>query len=469
MYRQHFGLTKPLFDDGIAQDSAVFLDTAQRAAMSHVPIALASRDSAILLCGPPGTGKTTFAAAAIRTSSSSTRLASTWLSTAPLTPNELLELLLAEFGFDPYKHSRVERLQIWRQFLTELGATDTRIFIAVEQADQVEPAVLHALASLTVADPNGCPGANLVLMGQDGLIDLLNTPSLRELKQRVRLIRRFESLSDEGVESYLEHCVREAGGDCSKVFSADAIPALRAYSGGIFRVLNTLCDTALSLAAVGGEPSVTRALVTRAAVELCGMEPLAAEPDAPPARAALPDCAEPVVGGAQDEIPVLTESVEIDLGSGEYEAVTLPDSIDCTASGIDEKAVPLTWNPREILELTFARHDISSLPAAAPGDTEDAGDESLDEVVDFGAAEPESLLASTTDERLDDVNLDELTAELAEAILSSDPPEHFVYPDFPEVTESRYSESASVATEAESADHRKPEPADHPNPLRARA
>lgn len=465
MYRQHFGLTKALFGDGIAQDAAVFLDTAQRAAMNHVSIALASRDSAILLCGPPGIGKTTFAAAAIRTSSSSTRLASTWLSTAPLTPNELLELLLAEFGFDPYKHSRVERLQIWRQFLTELGATDTRIFIAVEQADNVAPAVLHALASLTVADPNGCPGANLVLMGQDGLIDLLNTPSLKELKQRVRLIRRFEALSDEGVESYLEQCVRQAGGDCSKVFSADAIPALRAYSGGIFRVLNTLCDTALSLAAIGGVPRVTETLVTRAAVELHGMEPLAAEPAAL-ARAALPDTAEPIVGGAPDDIPVLTESVEIDLGSGEYEAVTLPDSVDCTATAIDEKAVPLAWNPREILELTFAEHHISSLPTVASAY---AGDESVDDAVDLGASEPAFLLASTTDVRPDDLNLDELTAELAEAILSADPPEHFAYPDFPEVTEPRSPESASVATEAESAYHGKAEPTDHPNPLRARA
>ena len=139
MYLTHFGLDKTVFDDGIARDESVFLCTADRAALKHAEMALASRDSVIVLHGPPGTGKTVFAATAIGATAESSRVATAWLGTPGIGPYEMLELLLVDFGFDPYKQTRVERLQTWRQFLIEMSATDTRIFVAVEHADELEP------------------------------------------------------------------------------------------------------------------------------------------------------------------------------------------------------------------------------------------------------------------------------------------------------------------------------------------
>jgi general secretion pathway protein A len=335
MYLRHFGLDKPLFDDGIARDSAVFIGDAERDALGHAALALTSRDSILVLSGPPGIGKTTFAAAAVGAASDSSRIAAAWLGSPALSPFEMLELLLLEFGFDPYQQTRVERLQTWRQFLTEMTATDTRIFIAVEHADDLDSGVLKALASLTAADPSGCPGANLILMGQPSLTARLSSPDLAELKQRVRLTRRFLPFDDAAVEGYLKHCVDTAGGDFDAVFGAGAVTALRVHTGGIPRAINHVCDTALGLAAARGAARVTANFVRSAAVEVCGLadpETTDAGADASPHDTdQLPhdtdqspyDNDEPPYDNDQppygpddiplDDIPVLTDTVDVDV------------------------------------------------------------------------------------------------------------------------------------------------------------
>ena len=146
-----------------------------------------------MLTGTAGVGKTTLMASALR--ATSTKLALGWVTGAPLNGAELLELLLVELGFDAHRVGRVERMQMWRQFLNEMSATESRVFVIVERADDLNHEVLRALDSLTAADPNGGPGANLVLLGQPALLDHLKAPVLESLRQRIRLRERLEPLT----------------------------------------------------------------------------------------------------------------------------------------------------------------------------------------------------------------------------------------------------------------------------------
>ncbi|HEY5569167.1 MAG TPA: hypothetical protein VIM81_18230, partial [Gammaproteobacteria bacterium] len=57
MYREHFRLRQPLFEDGIAQDAQVFMTTAQNQVAANLAVALTLRDSVAVLTGPAGVGK----------------------------------------------------------------------------------------------------------------------------------------------------------------------------------------------------------------------------------------------------------------------------------------------------------------------------------------------------------------------------------------------------------------------------
>src|SRR5690606_2825751 len=68
MYATHFKLNGRLFAPGIAQDDAWFVDERDADAGLPAAVALSAPDSVLVLVGPPGVGKTAYAAQALRAS-----------------------------------------------------------------------------------------------------------------------------------------------------------------------------------------------------------------------------------------------------------------------------------------------------------------------------------------------------------------------------------------------------------------
>src|SRR5687768_87742 len=242
MYPAHFGLQKRLFDEGIAAETAVFRSPQHDTLIAHFKLALGSATSVVVLRGPAGVGKSTLTSAALR--ASSTRLALAWLHGTPTNGAELLELLLVELGLNTQRATRVERLQVWRQFQSEMSATDSRLFIVVECAEDLTVDVLHTLDSLTAADAAGHPGANVVLLGHHGLDSHLAAPVLDSLRQRIRLRAELKPFTQPELQDYLRHRVACASGHFDRVFAPGTVAALYRFSGGVARLANNLCETA---------------------------------------------------------------------------------------------------------------------------------------------------------------------------------------------------------------------------------
>jgi type II secretory pathway predicted ATPase ExeA len=275
MYEQNFGFSRPLFADGMAQDEAVFRTQAVEQLVRDLEIALARKDSIALLSGISGTGKTTIAADALK--NIHTRLAFTCIAHPPLTAHELLELLLTDFGFEPYKKSRVERLQLWRQFLSEMGATDTRVCLLVENIEDLSPEVIQALHTLTAADAALSPGANIVFTTSQPPERLLTTGDMLGINQRVRLRQRLDPLTEDETRDYLAFKCRQANADVEQTFDHDVAPCLFELSSGIFRVIDNLLESTLMSAAAANEKTVTVDRLIHIAEQQFGISRLAPE------------------------------------------------------------------------------------------------------------------------------------------------------------------------------------------------
>ena len=308
MYEQHFGFSRPLICDGIAQDEDVFKTPAISELASGLEMALTRRDSVAVLSGMSGTGKTTIASDALK--NIDTQLAFSSIGHAPLSQSELLEQLLTDFGFETYKKSRVERLQLWRQFLSEMAATNTRVSLLIESAEDWPDDVLHSLHNLTAADADLSPGANIVFTTSQPTESLLTSAELIGLNQRVRLRRRIQPLTAEEVQDYLDFKCRQAGTFAGQIFAADLAPSLHRLSGGIIRVINNLLESVLIAAAAGRHVVVTSETLENVAVQQFGMSLIG--PDS--VEELLQDAAEETIGYAPDtdEIPVLTDVIEVD-------------------------------------------------------------------------------------------------------------------------------------------------------------
>jgi type II secretory pathway predicted ATPase ExeA len=192
-------------------------------------------------------GKTTVTSAALR--ATSTRLAIAWLGGMATNASELLELLLVELGVSTLRTTRMERLQLWRQFQAEMRATDSRLFVVVERTEDLSPEVLHALDQLTAPDAAGNSGANVVLLGHATVFEHLAAPLLDSLRQRIRLSTAIEPFTEAELQDYLRHQVASAGGSYERIFAPGAVAALHRYSKGLL-ALRTRSESALDIAAV---------------------------------------------------------------------------------------------------------------------------------------------------------------------------------------------------------------------------
>jgi len=361
MYEAHFGLQGRPFDTGIAHEVDVFRGTRQTTIIDKAKLALAASDSVVTFCGPPGIGKTTLALAAVR--SISTRLALARLSSLPTNANEMLELLLVDLGLNAHRASRIERLQMWRQYLEEMSATDTRVFIIAERTEEFTPEVLRALDALTGTDASGSTGANVVLLGHLGLDGFLGTPSLESLRQRVRLRQRLEPFSSAELTEYLRHRVTQAGGNFDRLFAPGAAAAVYRVTGGVARVANTLCEAALTAAAAAKMPALTPELFAQVAVDMLGVEEVAVQ--VAPALAPIPASA-PAVPVAKTNT-VTIASVAIDITPMKTAAVVAaPKTATAAPRAVDLAVAPTPVPTPPPPAPVIAAAPISAAAAPAP-------------------------------------------------------------------------------------------------------
>ncbi len=85
----------------------------------------------------------------------------------------------------------------------------------------------------------------VILAGQPELSDKLDSRRLEQLTQRVRLRFHISALSKDETRRYMEHRLNVAGADDRQIFEDETFGRIFRYSGGIPRLVNILCDTAM--------------------------------------------------------------------------------------------------------------------------------------------------------------------------------------------------------------------------------
>jgi hypothetical protein len=112
----------------------------------------------------------------------------------------------------------------------------------------------------------------IILAGQPELNDKLDSDDLVQLRQRVRLRFHLTALSEQDMVNYIRHRLDIAGAAGREIFEPGTFPIIFRYAGGIPRLTNTLCDTALIAAFAQDHPTVSLEDVQAAIAELQWVE-----------------------------------------------------------------------------------------------------------------------------------------------------------------------------------------------------
>lgn len=265
MYEQFFGLNSRPFD--LTPDPRFMFMTPQHSrAVANIKFALMNRDSFVIITGEIGTGKTTILNTVL--SELGTDYVTAKLTHTTLSRIELLQALLSEFGMPNYTKKKVLLLDTLRAFFEEKNRENKHVVIIVDEAQNLDMQALEELRLLSCIDNSDRRIVSIVLTGQRGLDDLIDSPGLRQLRQRARLRQRLEPLSEEDTRDYIAHRLEVAGGNVDELFTPEALHEVHRLCFGIPRLINTLCDTAMMSCLVDEHERVSLEVVDTAAHEL---------------------------------------------------------------------------------------------------------------------------------------------------------------------------------------------------------
>jgi hypothetical protein len=153
--------------------------------------------------------------------------------------------VLAQFGFSPFKMRKAELLATLNGFLIEQYSAGRKVLLIVDEAQNLTNKVLEEVRMLSGVETTKEKVLRIILAGQPELNEKLDSAELVQLKQRVRLRFHLTALSETDAVAYVRHRLRVAGAGDREIFEPETFPVIYRYTGGIPRLVNTLCDTAL--------------------------------------------------------------------------------------------------------------------------------------------------------------------------------------------------------------------------------
>jgi hypothetical protein len=147
---------------------------------------------------------------------------------------------------------KAELLATLNQFLIEQYAAGRKVLLIIDEAQNLNLRVLEEIRMLSGVETTKEKVLRIILAGQPELNEKLNAPELVQLVQRVRLRFHLSALTPRDTMSYVLHRLEVAGSQGREIFQPACYPIIDRYTGGVPRLINTLCDTAM-LAASNAE------------------------------------------------------------------------------------------------------------------------------------------------------------------------------------------------------------------------
>ncbi|MGH8289645.1 MAG: AAA family ATPase [Steroidobacteraceae bacterium] len=227
-------------------------------------------DGFVVITGEIGSGKTTLIESFLKEIQSDVVVAQ--INQTQVSAIDFLQGILVQFGFSPFKMKKGEIIATLNNFLIEQYAAGRKVLLIVDEAQNLSLRVLEEIRLLSGVETTKEKVLRIILAGQPELNAKLDAPELVQLTQRVRLRFHLTALSQRETRAYIEHRLEVAGAADRQIFAEEAFPVIFRFTGGVPRLVNTLCDTAMMAAYTADRGVVSAADIESAVGELQWVE-----------------------------------------------------------------------------------------------------------------------------------------------------------------------------------------------------
>ena len=307
MYCNHFGFQEKPFE--ITPDPQyLFLSPSHKETLASLVYGFRERRGFIVIVGEVGTGKTTVLNAAIDRFKPFTKVA--YISYTCMNFEQVLHHILIELGATESKEplSRIRSIQVLNDIAIEQLSQGGNVLLIVDEAQNLSADAMENLRQLSNLETRKHKLIQIVLSGQPELEIKLQRPELRQLAQRVSIRRSVSPLTEEETYHYLQYRLKLAGYGGGQLFDIEAQQLIYAYSGGIPRKINVLCDNSLLIGYALKNKRVLASYVEESAMDLNWTLPPDSQETLQPAYE-VPDQREPICEERAQRVPSYEELV----------------------------------------------------------------------------------------------------------------------------------------------------------------
>jgi general secretion pathway protein A len=246
----------------------LYLSASHREGLAQLSYGITARKGFVVLTGEVGTGKTTLIRALLNDLNGSAHTA--LIFSTIVGPADLLRSVCEEFGLVEPKRPLQDihyYLVSLNRFLLESYRKGENCALIIDESQNLSAEVLESIRLLSNFETSKDKLLQILLVGQPELAVRLNSPELRQLKQRVVLRHHLRALTLRECCEYVSNRLKVAGGHRS-IFTPTALESIYSYSGGIPRIVNVLCDNALLTGYALGRKEIDTEIIREGAEDL---------------------------------------------------------------------------------------------------------------------------------------------------------------------------------------------------------
>jgi general secretion pathway protein A len=268
MYRQYFGLTEKPFS--LTPDPRfLYLSAVHEEALAHLLYGVSEGGGIVLLTGEVGTGKTAMCRCLLNQLPDNVDLA--LILNPKLTPAELVASICEELEIDFPRGTGSLKVLVDRPgaHLRDAHARGRNSVVMIDEAQNLTPELIEQLRLLTNLETEKKKLLQIILVAQPELNDLLARADMRQVFQRITARFHLRPLDRNDTRAYIRHRLAVAG-VTAPLFDPGAMTVIHKVSGGIPRLINSLCDRCLLAAYADNRKTIDRKAAESAVFEVFG-------------------------------------------------------------------------------------------------------------------------------------------------------------------------------------------------------
>ena len=261
MYKAFYSLKRNPFE--ITPDPSFLFPTGRHnEALAALYYGVRRHKGFVVLTGEVGTGKTLLLRCLLQSLRQSKDVAYAYIFNGRLSPLEFLQYIVADLGLPPTSKTKGELLLQIAHHLIARSQKKLTTVLVVDEAHHLSAEILEEIRLLTNFETADDKLLQILLVGQPELDDKLDSPDLRQLKQRMALRSHLLALNSTETLGYIHSRLRLSGSPGpSALFPPETVAAVFQHSQGLPRLINTICENALIAAYARQMPSVSPEII----------------------------------------------------------------------------------------------------------------------------------------------------------------------------------------------------------------